>query len=110
MMGFNNDPNMDERVQVTLVVTGLVGRNLMELLNAPERDKIFEKQPFEETVENDFTYIQRKMLSRLKSEDKPEVNYIKDFSKYQIMKDLDTPAYMRKKLRNNENTAPLSGD
>ncbi len=110
VMGFYNDPKMEDRVQVTLVVTGLVGKSLMEVLNAPDRNRVIEKLPQDEIVENDFTYIQRKVLQKRGSEMNDEVNYIEEFSKFQLMSDLDSPAYMRKRLRNNESSAQISGD
>ena len=108
VMGFYNDAKMKDRVQVTLVVTGLVGKSLIELLNAPVRNRVIEKEPQDEIVENDFTYIQRKVHRN--SEIQNNVNFLEDFSKKQLMNDLDTPAYMRKKLRSSGTAAHLSGD
>jgi len=110
VMGFINDPKMGERVQVTLVVTGLVGKSLMEIMNAPDRNRVLEKDPQDETIKNDFTYIQRRALRRRASDIQNDFNYIEEFSKKQLMNDLDTPAYMRKKLRSNGDAVQFSGD
>ena len=110
VMGFNNDPKMNDRVQVTLVVTGLVGKNLMEIMNAPNRERVVEQQPEEVIVDNDFTFIQKRIQNKNLTDRREDVNFVEKFSKRQILNNLDTPSYMRKKIRNDRKTTGLSGD